>query len=91
MTVLGLSPPCHTLLLLQFGMGGAVKCRGVLSSPILIPPPLGGVEEEDEALLPPINSLPFSPWLSLAFFAVPPRLLRVRLTRRPHVPGPGVG
>lgn len=61
MTVLGLSPPCHTLLLLQFGMGGAVKCRGVLSSPILIPPPLGGVEEEDEALLPPINSLPFSP------------------------------
>lgn len=81
-----------------------MKCRGGAELPHPHPPTLGGFihriipcsrmeEEEEEALLLPINSLPFSPRChSLFFFSpCPPWLLHVRLTRRPHVLVPGVG
>lgn len=70
--------------------GGAVKCPGGAELPHPHPTALGGVKEEEEeekkALLPPINSLPCSPRCHSLFL-----LLHVQLTRRPHVPGPGVG
>lgn len=81
MSHVGLSPPFHTLLLLQFGIGGCEVPEGA-ELPHAHPAALGGFihriipcsrveEKEEEALLLPINSLPFSPRCHSLFLMSP--------------------